>query len=73
MQNYLCKKCERQFIGGHVLRYKACHSSPAQKILLMLVRGIVVNYIDEIERISIKTIADIATLPAYDPAQAAIL
>ncbi|MDR1056675.1 MAG: hypothetical protein LBL90_12835 [Prevotellaceae bacterium] len=40
MQNYLCKKCGRQFIGSHALKYKACHSSPAQKILLPLVHGI---------------------------------
>ncbi|MDR1056541.1 MAG: hypothetical protein LBL90_12145 [Prevotellaceae bacterium] len=33
-QNYLCKKCGRQFIDGHALKYKGCHSSPAQKILL---------------------------------------
>ncbi|MDR1054532.1 MAG: hypothetical protein LBL90_01610 [Prevotellaceae bacterium] len=39
-QNYLCKTCGRQFIGGRALKYKGCHSSLTQKILLMLVRGI---------------------------------
>jgi transposase-like protein len=39
-QNYLCKKCGRQFIGGYALRYKGYHSSPAQKIVLPPVCGI---------------------------------
>ncbi|MDR1055560.1 MAG: hypothetical protein LBL90_07020 [Prevotellaceae bacterium] len=55
-QNYLCKKCERQFADGHALRYKACHSSPTQKILLPLVRGVDIRDTAEIENISIKKI-----------------
>ena len=39
-QNYLCKDCGRQFIGGHALKYKGCHSSLTQKILPMPVRGV---------------------------------
>jgi transposase-like protein len=53
-QNYLCKKCGRQFIGNHALWYKGCHSSLKQKILLMLVRGIGIRDTAEIEKISIK-------------------
>ncbi|MDR1054561.1 MAG: hypothetical protein LBL90_01765 [Prevotellaceae bacterium] len=40
--------------GGHALRYKGCHSFPAQKILLPLVRGIGIKDTAEIENISIK-------------------
>ncbi|MDR1055759.1 MAG: hypothetical protein LBL90_08060 [Prevotellaceae bacterium] len=54
MQNYLCKKCRRPFIGDHALDYKGCHSSPTQKILLPLVRGIYIINITEIEGINIK-------------------
>jgi transposase-like protein len=53
-QNYLRKKCGQQFIGGHALKYKACYSSPTQKIALPLVRWIGIRDIAEIERISIK-------------------
>ncbi|MDR1056887.1 MAG: hypothetical protein LBL90_14005 [Prevotellaceae bacterium] len=72
-QNYLCKKCRRQFVGGQALRYKACHSSPAQKILLPLVYGIGIRNTAKIENQHQKTIASFTTLPAYDPAQAAVL
>jgi IS1 family transposase/transposase-like protein len=55
-QNYLCKDCFRQFIGDHALSYKGCHSDLTRKILLMLVRGIGIRDISEIERISIKKV-----------------
>jgi IS1 family transposase len=58
-QNYLCKNCSRQFIGDHALSYKGCHSNLIQKILLMLVRGIGIRDISEIEGISIKKVLSV--------------
>ncbi|MDR1129396.1 MAG: IS1 family transposase, partial [Prevotellaceae bacterium] len=58
-QNYLCRKCGRQFIGDHALRDKGCHSSLTQKLLLMLVRGIGIRDIAEIENISIKKVLSV--------------
>ncbi|MDR1116306.1 MAG: IS1 family transposase [Tannerella sp.] len=58
-QNYLCKECERQFIGNHALKYKGCHSSLTQKILLMPVRGTGIRDIAEIENISIKKVLSV--------------
>ena len=55
-QNYFCKICGRQFIGDHALKNKGCHSEVTQKILLMLVRGIGIRDISEIERISIRKV-----------------
>jgi IS1 family transposase/transposase-like protein len=55
-QNYLCKNCSRQFIGDHALTYKGWHSCLIQKILLMLVRGIGIRDIAEIENISINKV-----------------
>jgi transposase-like protein len=58
-QNYLCKKCGRQFIDGHALRYKGCRSYPAQKLLLPLVRGLDIRDTAEIENISIKKLLSV--------------
>jgi IS1 family transposase/transposase-like protein len=58
-QNYLCKKCSRQFIGDHALTYKGCHSCLIQKILIMLVRGIGITDISVIENISIKKVLSV--------------
>jgi IS1 family transposase/transposase-like protein len=58
-QNYLCKNCKRQFIGDHALRYKGCHSQLKNKILLMLVRGIGIRDISEIENISINKVLSV--------------
>ncbi|MDR2407832.1 MAG: IS1 family transposase, partial [Bacteroidales bacterium] len=58
-QNYYCKACGRQFIGDHALHYKGCHSGLIQKILLMLVRGIGIRDISEIEKISIKKVLSV--------------
>jgi IS1 family transposase/transposase-like protein len=55
-QNYFCKNCGRQFIGDHALTYKGWHSELISKILLMLVRGVGIRDIDEIEKISIKKV-----------------
>jgi len=55
-QNYLCKSCLRQFIGDYALSYKGWYSELIRKILLMLVRGIGIRNIVEIENISIKKI-----------------
>ena len=58
-QNYLCKKCSRQFIGDHALSYKGCHSCLIQKILIMLVRGIGITDISVIENVSIKKVLSV--------------
>jgi IS1 family transposase/transposase-like protein len=55
-QNYFCKNCGRQFIGDHALTYKGWHSQMIHKILVMLVRGIGIRDIAEIENISIKKV-----------------
>ena len=58
-QNYFCKCCGRQFIGDHALTYKGWHSQLINKVLLMLVRGIGIRDIAEIEYISIKKVLSI--------------
>ena len=58
-QNYLCKVCGRQFIGDHALSYKGWHSCLIQKVLLMLVRGIGIRDIAEIEKISIRKVLSV--------------
>ena len=58
-QNYLCKSCGRQFIGDHALSYKGCHSSLIQRILKMLVRGVGVRDIAEIESISTNKVLSV--------------
>jgi len=60
-QNYFCKSCGRQFIGDHALSYQGCHSELNHKILLMLVRGIGIRDIAEIEKISIKKVLSVLT------------
>jgi len=58
-QNYLCMDCGRQFIGDHVLSYKGCHSELNHKIELMLVRGVGIRDIAEIESISIGKVLSV--------------
>ena len=58
-QNYFCKDCGRQFIGNHALSYKGCHSELTQRILKMLVRGIGIRDVSEIENISIKKVLSV--------------
>ena len=58
-QNYFCKDCGRQFIGNHALSYKGCHSELTQRILKMLVRGIEIRDVSEIENISIKKVLSV--------------
>ena len=58
-QNYCCNDCKRQFIGDHALTYKGCHSELANKILLMLVRGLGIRDIAEIGNISVKKVLSI--------------
>jgi IS1 family transposase/transposase-like protein len=58
-QNYLCKDCGRQFIGDHALSYTGCHSKLNQKILRMLVRGVGIRDIAEIEDISINKVLSV--------------
>lgn len=52
----MCEVCGRQFTGDHALSYKGCHSDLPHKILLMLVLGIGIRYIAEIESIRIKKV-----------------
>ena len=59
VQNYICKDCTRQFIGDHALIYKGCHSGLIRKILLMLVRGLGIRDVAEIEKISIKKVLSV--------------
>ena len=58
-QNYFCKNCKRQFIGDHALTYKGCASTQKKKISLMLVRGIGIRDISEIEQVSIKKVLSV--------------
>jgi IS1 family transposase/transposase-like protein len=58
-QNYLCKTCGRQFIGDHALTNKGCHSRLKHKILKMLVRGIGIRDIAEIEEVSEKKVLSV--------------
>ena len=58
-QNYFCKDCGGQFIGNHALSYKGCHSDLIRKILLMLVRGVGIRDIAEIESISIRKVLSV--------------
>jgi IS1 family transposase/transposase-like protein len=51
-QNYMCKNCGHQFIGDHALTYKGCHSKLYKRIEMMLVRGVGIRDISEIEGIS---------------------
>jgi IS1 family transposase/transposase-like protein len=51
-QNYMCKNCGHQFIGDHALTYKGCHSKLHKRIEMMLVRGVGIRDISEIEGIS---------------------
>ena len=53
-QNYYCNDCKRQLIGDHNLTFKGCHSDIRHKIELMLVRGVGIRDILEIENVSIK-------------------
>lgn len=59
IQNYLCKDCNRQFIGDHALTYKGCHSGLYHKIELMLVRNVGIRDISEIENVSICTVLSV--------------
>ena len=61
VQNYLCKDCNRQFIGDHALKYNGCHSKLYHKIELMLVRNVGIRDITEIENISTNTVLSILT------------
>lgn len=58
-QNYSCNSCGRQFVGDHNLTYKGCCSELTNKILLMLVRGIGIRDISEIENISIGKVLSV--------------
>ena len=47
-QNYLCRDCNRQFVGDHNLTYPGCHSGIDRTILKMLVRNCGIRDISEI-------------------------
>ena len=52
-QNYVCKNCQRQFIGDHALSYSGCHSALDQRLKRMFARGMGIRDIAEVEQISI--------------------
>ena len=58
-QNYYCKNCGRQFIGDHALSYNGCHSELNNRILRMLVRGVGIRDISEIEKISTNKVLSV--------------
>ena len=60
-QNYICLECSRQFIGDHALDYKGCHSKLSHRVELMLVRGVGIRDIAEIEGISTNKVLSILT------------
>ena len=60
-QNYRCGDCGRQFIGDHALDYKGSRSDISHRIELMLVRGVGIRDIAEIEGISIKKVLSVLT------------
>ena len=60
-QNYICKECDRQFIGDHALTYSGCHSELNHKVELMIVRGVGIRDISIIEGISVKKVLSVLT------------
>lgn len=58
-QNYRCADCGRQFIGNHALTYKGCHSDLSGKILRLLVRGVGIRDIAEIEQVSVAKVLSV--------------
>jgi IS1 family transposase/transposase-like protein len=58
-QNYLCKDCNRQFIGDHALTYKGCHSLIIKAVLQMFVLGASVRDISTFATISIRKVLSI--------------
>jgi IS1 family transposase/transposase-like protein len=58
-QNFLCKNCGHQFIGDYALTYNGCHSELNIKILRMLVSGVGVRDVSEIEQISVKKVLSV--------------
>ena len=65
-QNYFCRDYSRQFIGDHALSYKGWHSELIHKVLLMLVRGVGIRDIAEIEGISIRKVLSVLVNFALD-------
>ena len=53
IKNYQCFCCCRQFISDYALKNKGYHSEVAQNIKKMLVRGVEIGDISEIESISV--------------------
>lgn len=51
-QNYYCHFCKKQFIARHSLTYKAYQTGLVNKIKKMLVRGLGIRDIAEIEEVS---------------------
>ena len=58
-QNYYCHSCKKQFIGDHALAYKAYHSQLESKIKKMLVRGLSIRDIADIEAVSVNKVLSI--------------
>ena len=59
IQNYQCLCCGRQFIGDRALKNKGSHSGIVQKIKKMLVRGVGIRDIVEIESVSIQKVLSV--------------
>jgi len=55
----ISKDCGRQFIGDHALTYKGCHSDLNHKILKMLVRGVGIRDVSDIEDISVRKVLSV--------------
>ena len=55
----MCKDCGRQFIGDHALTYRGWYSELIRRILLMLVRGVGIRDIAEIEKVSINKVLSV--------------
>ena len=60
-QNYCCKDCGRQFIGDHALDYKGARSDINHRIEFMLVRGVGIRDVAEIEGVSIRKVLSVLT------------
>ena len=64
-QNYFCKDCGHQFIGDHALSYKDCHSYMTHRTLRILVRGVGIRDVAEIECVSIRKVLSVLTQSNY--------
>jgi IS1 family transposase/transposase-like protein len=64
-QNYLCKDCGHQFIGGHNITYRGCLSRIASLVKIMLVRGIGVRDISTVLKVSVTKVLKVLKSGTY--------